>query len=122
MRLAGTASWRASSVGETPISSIVHDLDVVRAKRTSGPAEANSPLSIDANAGLASPIALQGFQTVAPQRPQIVEAGGCVNNRQPFRSLSGKTREGSFRLAARELGGPLVPIARIMKRRWPLNA
>lgn len=46
-----------------PLSVVVHYLNVFSACR--GPAETDAPLIIDANAGLARPIAFQGFKMVS---------------------------------------------------------
>lgn len=50
---------------------IVDDLYGLRA--LVGPREADTPLIIDPNAVLASPIFLQSFETIARRRPKIVE-------------------------------------------------
>jgi len=51
---------------------VTHYLDVFRTCRR--PAEADTPLIIDANAVLAGSIAFQRFQSVARWDPQIIQA------------------------------------------------
>jgi hypothetical protein len=51
---------------------VVHDGDVVR--MTILPTKANSPLLIDANTVLASPVTLESLQSIGRGHPQVFEA------------------------------------------------
>jgi hypothetical protein len=82
------------------LSVVVHDLDIRRAARVAGPAKADAPWVVDANAELADPVTLQGLEPVATQCPQIIEAGGCIEYRQPPRGVLRKSRECPYGKAA----------------------
>lgn len=55
---------------------VVHDLNVVGISRS--PSETDSPLSVDANAVLASSIPLQPFELVTWRYPKVIENRGCI--------------------------------------------
>ena len=57
---------------------VVGDLDFIGV--TVAPLETHTPLLIDADTELADTISFQRFETVAPERPQLVKARGCVEN------------------------------------------
>ncbi len=71
---------------------VIDYFHIRRAGGVLGPVEANPPLHVDADAELAAPVALQGFKTIAGQSPQVLDAGGGVQNfkalpRLPVESL-----------------------------------
>ena len=59
---------------------VIHNFNVpcIRAL----PAEADTPLVIDANAVLAFALALQGFESIAGRYTQIVEAPGLIQQKE----------------------------------------
>jgi hypothetical protein len=59
---------------------IVNDLDVIRL--TCLPAEAYSPLVVDANAVLTTSIALERFWPIAGWRPEIIQTRGPMQQQQ----------------------------------------
>jgi hypothetical protein len=69
---------------------VVDDLDVAGSSRTTPPFEADAPLNVDTDAILASTIAFQRFQPVAPERLQFVKVHGCVKDFQPTVGLPRK--------------------------------
>src|SRR5208337_952097 len=90
---------------------IVNDLHMRRPRRSAGPLEAHAPLIVDAYAVLALAVAMQRFKTVSGQRGKVRERRSCLQavQLQPRGTLD--CREGLDALPARELPGPLVPIA-----------
>jgi hypothetical protein len=55
------------------------------------PAEAEPPLTIDANAELPSTISLQRFQSIAGRRAQIGQCGRSMELLHPCKRLRGET-------------------------------
>jgi hypothetical protein len=91
---------------------VIHDLDILRSSGPTRPAEANSPLIVDANAVLAGSIAPQRFQAIASQRSQVIEAGRGVQDLEPFRGLARKTPKREHPIASCERSGTLVSVAK----------
>ena len=59
---------------------VICDLDDMHV--TLAPFEANPPLAVDANAVLACASAMQRFEAVRPQLPQVLQRGGVVEDLQ----------------------------------------
>src|SRR5208337_1724265 len=131
IRLAGTDSCRASSVGVMLSSSsssarispgwmavscacsfvIVHDLDVAWPGLAHFPLETNPPLRVNADAVLAGPIAAQGLEPVAWQGPQILKTGRGIEDFEPFVGLPGETLKSLQGLAIGEPARALIAVA-----------
>src|SRR5271157_353014 len=131
-RFVGTFILRASSAALSPSSSsssarcspgwiaaiamaillvIIDNLHIRRPRRAAGPLEAHAPLIVVANAVLALAVATQRFKTVARQRGKIPKRRGRLQTVQLQARGTLDSREGLDALPARELSGPLIPIA-----------
>jgi hypothetical protein len=90
---------------------VIHDLDIYGTWRTFRPSEADSPLIIDADAELSSPVAFESLQPIAPQGAEDAYAAGRTQYSQPFPGLLFDASEGRNTLAIGKCCRPLVPVA-----------
>lgn len=90
---------------------IVHDLNIARARGPVRPDEADTPLLIDANGPLPSPVAAKGLQPVAGQVSEIGEGRGRIQNRDPAFGLGLEALKGPNEVASREAFRLFVPKA-----------
>ena len=96
--------WRPPSV-------VIHDLDGGRSGLAIRPAEAYSPLPVDANGILPPPTAAQRLQSVAGQSPQRRKRRRRVQNRQTLGGLLLQPREFLDEQPSGEAFRPPVPVA-----------
>src|SRR2546421_11811473 len=89
---------------------VVRNLDIDRARRTCRPLEANPPLVIDADAVLASAIALESFQSVSADCGKIPEACRRIETVKPHLGLARETGKLLDPFASGETGGLSVPV------------
>lgn len=90
---------------------IIDNLHIRWPRRPAGPLEAYAPLIVDAYAVLALAVAMQRFKTVAGQRGKVCERRGRLQTVQLQARGTFDSGEGLDALSARELSGPLIPIA-----------
>src|SRR6476661_8757270 len=80
---------------------IVHDFHIPRRSLT--PFKAYPPLIVDADAVLATPVAVQSFEPIARRRSQIVELLGRVNGEQlGSRTALNLVRQGLDRITGKQ--------------------
>ena len=70
---------------------VINNLHVRWAGRLFGPLKANPPLVIDADAVLALPVALEGFQPIAGQSGKVFQARRHIQPVKPDFGLSSET-------------------------------
>lgn len=85
---------------------VIHDLDIVRA--VVAPLEANAPSIIDPDAELPLPVAAEGFEPIAGQEHQGLDALGSIQNAKALFGLTGKGLEPQHPFALEELPRALV--------------
>jgi hypothetical protein len=90
---------------------IIDNLNIRGAARAARPFKADSPLFIDANAELASAIALQGFEPTAPQHPQLIQVPSRVKDFTASVSLPREALKLADKTALGKNVSPFVPIA-----------
>jgi hypothetical protein len=90
---------------------IIDDFDIRRATRATRPYEANSPLRVDPYAELAGTITFQGFETIASQGPQFIQANRSVEDFEAAVGLPGKTLKFAHETTVGKRLGTRVPIA-----------
>jgi len=90
---------------------VVRDLDVGRSGGSLGPLETNPPLPVDADRVLPCPVAPEGFQAVAGERPELGQTHCRVENFKALPARPIEPLEGPDEFSLGEDLRPFVPVA-----------
>jgi hypothetical protein len=90
---------------------IIDNLNIRGAAYAARPFKANPPLIIDANAESTKAIALQSFEPVAPQHPQLIQVPSRVKDFKTPVSLPREALKLADKTALGKNVSPFVPIA-----------